>query len=127
MQAEKVKDAKNASKEVKSRDEARWRVRVTQSGNVMQQQKDTFVALLQQQQENFKDFVQIILDSTNTRPDAISQEIQEFKVSLQSTQKEVDDLKADSSKQAECCNTMQADCYKVYDTLLTITDKMENL
>lgn len=48
-------------------------------------------------------------------------------MSLQLTQKEVDDLKGDSSQQAGRCDTMQADTYKVCDSLLTITDKMEDL
>lgn len=48
-------------------------------------------------------------------------------MSLKFTQKEVDDLKADSSKQVWRCDTMQADIYKVCDSLLTITDKMEYL
>ncbi|KAL7392264.1 hypothetical protein ABVT39_022175 [Epinephelus coioides] len=68
---------------------------LSQVTDLIQQQKDMFMALLQQQQENFKGFVQIIMESTNTRLDAISKEIQEVKVSLQFTQKEVDDLKAE--------------------------------
>lgn len=102
-------------------------VSLTQVTELLQQQKDMFSALLQQQQENFKGFVQIIVDSTNTRLDAITRDLQEIKTSLQFTQKDVDDLKADHTKLAERCNTMQSDIFKVCDGLLTITDKMEYL
>ncbi len=115
---------KAAEVETKSEDEY---VSLRQVTDLLQQQKDTFIALLQQQQENFKGFVQMIMDSTNTRLDAINRDIQEVKVSLQYTQKEVDDLKADNIKHTERGNTMQADIYKVCDSLLTITDKMEYL
>ncbi|KAL7388285.1 hypothetical protein ABVT39_010756 [Epinephelus coioides] len=100
---------------------------LSQVTDLIQQQKDMFMALLQQQQENFKGFVQIIMESTNTRLDAISKEIQEVKVSLQFTQKEVDDLKAEGSKQAVRGDALQADIYKICDSLLTVTDKMEYL
>ena len=39
----------------------------------------------------------------------------------------MDDLKSNSRKHAERCETMQADIYKVCDSLLTITDKMDYL
>lgn len=44
-----------------------------------------------------------------------------------SHKKKVDDLKADCRKQAERCDTMQIDIYKVSNSLLTITDKIEYL
>jgi len=54
-------------------------VSLSQLTDLMQQQKDMFMALLQQQQENFKGFVQIIMDSTNSRLETISKDIQEVK------------------------------------------------
>lgn len=78
---------------------------LSQVTDLMQQQKDTFMALLHQQRDNVKSFVQIIVDSSNSSDSiAISREIQEVKVSLQFTQKEVDDVKADSRKQVERWN-----------------------
>ncbi len=55
--------------------------------DLMQQQKDMFMALLQQQQENFKGFVQLILDSTNSRLETIVKDIQEVKVTCNSHRK----------------------------------------
>ncbi|KAL7381408.1 hypothetical protein ABVT39_005164 [Epinephelus coioides] len=102
-------------------------ISLSQVTDFKQQQKDMFTALLHQQQEDLKGFVQIIVDSTNSSLDAISRDIQKVKVSLRFTKKEVDDLKADSSKWTKRCDTMQADIYKVCDSLLTVTDKMEYL
>ena len=102
-------------------------VSLTQVTELLQQQKDMFLALQQQQQENFKGFVQIIVDSSKSRMDAITKDLQEIKTSLQFTQKEVDELKDNINKQAGRCNTMQSDIFKVCDSLLTITDKMEYL
>lgn len=49
---------------------------LSQVNDLMEQQKDMFTALLHQLQENFKGFVQIIVDSTNSRLFAISRDIQ---------------------------------------------------
>ncbi|KAK7884087.1 hypothetical protein WMY93_027210 [Mugilogobius chulae] len=67
------------------------------------------------------------MESTNTRLEALSKDLQEVKTSLQFTQKDVDDLKAESAKTTERTNALQADVYKVCDSMLTITDKMEYL
>ncbi|KAL7378084.1 hypothetical protein ABVT39_008267 [Epinephelus coioides] len=71
-----------------------------------------FMALLQQQSDNFRGFVKDIMDSTNTRLDALSRELQDIKTSLQYTQKDVDDIKSDNAKQAERCNATQSDLYR---------------
>lgn len=41
-------------------------VLLAQVNELLQQQKEMFTALLQQKQNNFKGFVKIIMDSTNT-------------------------------------------------------------
>lgn len=74
---------------------------IIQVNELLQQQRDMFMALLQQQQEMFKDFVKIIMDSVNTRMDNVSKELQELKASLQYTQKDVDELKVTQAKQSE--------------------------
>ena len=102
-------------------------VSLTHVNELMQQQKEMFVALLEQQHNNFKGFVKIIMDSTNSRLDAITKDLQDIKTSLQFTQKDVDDIKTDNAKQIERCNAMQSDIFKVCDSLLAVTDKMEYL
>lgn len=98
-------------------------VSLVQVKELLQQQKDMFNALLQQQQENFKGFVQIIMDSTNSRLDAFIREVQEIKTSIQFTQKEVDDIKAQNKTQSECSDSMQTDIMKICDCLSAVTDK----
>lgn len=39
----------------------------------------------------------------------------------------MDDVKNDIAKQTERCNAMQSDIFKVCDSLLAVTDKMEYL
>lgn len=67
------------------------------------------------------------MNSTNTRLDAISREVQEIKTSIHFTQKEVDDIKTDKTKQTEHCNAMQSDILKICDSLIAVTDKMKYL
>lgn len=110
--------------EVKPDDEY---VSLTQVLELLHQQKEMFSALLRQQQENFQGFVKLLMDSTNTKMEEITREIQEIKTSLQFTQKDVDDRKADNAKQTEHCNSMQSDIFKMCDSLLAVTDKMEYL
>lgn len=100
-------------------------VSLAQVKELLQQQKDMFIALLQQQQENFRGFVKMIIDSTNSRLDSITREVQEVKTSIQFTQKEVDDIKTNLSTQSVSCNSMQADIIQNCDSLSAVTDKME--
>ncbi|CAL9703624.1 unnamed protein product [Knipowitschia caucasica] len=67
------------------------------------------------------------MESTNTRMDLQTKDIQELKTSLQFTQGEVDTLKEHNLKLTERTNTLQTDFYKVCDNLHIITDKLEYL
>lgn len=98
-------------------------VSLTQVKDLLKNQRDTFPALLQQQQEMFKDFVKIIMDSINSRLDAITKEVQELKTSIQYTQKEVDEMKITIAKQTDNCNSFQTDIFKICDSLQVILDK----
>ncbi|KAJ3601088.1 hypothetical protein NHX12_032061 [Muraenolepis orangiensis] len=86
---------------------------------------DMFTALLQQQQENFRGFVKMIMDSTNTRLDAITREVQEIRSSILFTQKDADDMKTQNVKQSVHWKSMQADILKNSDGLSAVPDKME--
>ncbi|KAJ4923008.1 hypothetical protein JOQ06_021709 [Pogonophryne albipinna] len=100
-------------------------VSLAQVTELLNQQKDMFTALLQQQQKNFRGFVKIIMDSTNTRLDAITRKVQEIRSSIQFTQKDADDMKTQNVKQSVHCKSMQADILKNSDGLSAVTDKME--
>ena len=82
----------------------------------MQRQTEMFLVLWQQQQENFKGFAKIILDSTNTQLDDISKEVQEIKASIHFTQKEVDFIKMGNIKQTDHCKDMQSDFFKICES-----------
>lgn len=85
------------------------------------------MALLQQQQETFKDFVKIIIDSVNIRMDNVSKELQELKTSLQYTQKDVDELKITQAKQSEHEKITETGMVKIYESLQVMNDKQEYL
>ena len=61
-----------------------------------------FMALLQQQSDNFRGFVKNIMDPTNTRLDALSRQLQDIKSSQQDMQKDVDDIKNVNINPTEC-------------------------
>lgn len=47
---------------------------------ILDQQKDFYRTLLEQQEKNFKSCVQIIVDSSNKRIDDLSKQVYDFKV-----------------------------------------------
>lgn len=57
------------------------------------------------------------MDSTNTRLETLTKELQHLKTSLQFTQKEVDDIKKDKVQQTDRCNALQTDVFKVKKVL----------
>lgn len=83
-------------------------------------QERLYKALLEQQQENFKSFTQVLMDSTNKRIDSIisqfQHEVDELKHSLEYTQGELDTTKNELTKlrnrqtQAEMLETRLQNC-----------------
>lgn len=69
----------------------------TQVNVLLQQQKDLFTALVNQQQDNFQGFVQMIPDSDNARFDHITKELQDVKVRIHFTQKEMNDVNSNET------------------------------
>lgn len=67
-------------------------VSMTRVNELLHQQKQLFTALLHQQ-DSFKGFVKVLMDSTNARLDMLTREMQEIKTSLEYTQKDVDEIK----------------------------------
>lgn len=74
--------------------------------HVLLQQKEVFREIIQQK-NCFKCLVEMIMDSTNNRPDDMLKELQDLKTSIQSTQKEMDDLKSASVDQLAVCDRKQ--------------------
>ena len=84
-------------------------VPLSQASDLLLQQKEMFMGLIQQQSDNFRGFVKDIMDTTNTRLDALSRELHDIKTSLQYTQKEVDEVKNSNAQQTERCSATQTD------------------
>lgn len=100
---------------------------LTQVNELLQMQQEVFTALLQQQQDNFKSFVHVIMDSTNARFDSLTKEQQDIKTSLQFTQKDVDELKADAQKQKKEEELWEQKMITVNESLFLFAAKMNYL
>lgn len=61
--------------------------------DLLHQQKSYYEDLLKRQETAFRSFFQMILDSANKRVDSVLAELQELKVSLNYSQKDIDELK----------------------------------
>ncbi|XP_078667360.1 uncharacterized protein LOC144909172 [Branchiostoma floridae x Branchiostoma belcheri] len=68
---------------------------------MLEQQKVYYKDLLDQQEKNFRSFVQIITDSANQRMDNLVREMQDLKNSLNFSQGEISDTKERSDKNAD--------------------------
>lgn len=56
---------------------------------LLEQQKELYKEMLNLQQENFKGFIQVMIDGTNKRLDGVIKDVQELKTSLEFTQNKV--------------------------------------
>lgn len=102
-------------------------ITLAQVNDLLQMQKEVFTGLLQQQQDNFKSFVQIIMDSTNARFDLLIKELQDIKTSLQFTQKDVDELKADAVKHKKEVDMREQKVVKIDESLALFAAKLDYL
>ena len=89
--------------------------------------KETYKQLLQQQENIFKCFVQILVDSTNKRMDALTREGQDLKNSLQFSKGQLDELKQENGKMTAICKTLREDISSVCEFMITMTDKSDHL
>lgn len=64
---------------------------------LLQQQKEFFMDLLQQQEKSYKSFVELILNASNKRCDTAIKVTQELKTSLEFSQGEIDSLRKEIS------------------------------
>lgn len=92
-------------------------VRLTRVQEMLQIQKEHFTELLQQQQNNCKDFIKLILDKSNKQLDDLTRKKQDLKMSLRYTQNEVDALKTDNIKLSAELKTLQTEQIKASEDL----------
>lgn len=61
---------------------------------LLDQQKEFYKEMLHKQQDNFKSFIQIIMDGNTKRLDDVIKDVHELKASLQFTQGITEDMKS---------------------------------
>lgn len=96
---------------------------MAQVHELLEQQKDFYKKLLEQQEKNFKSCVEILVDSSNKRVGELLREVHDLKVSLEFTQKEFLDFKNYCKTWGDTCketkNDMKTDC----KSLISLNDK----
>lgn len=102
-------------------------VTMAQVRELLDQQKDFYRTLLEQQEKSFKTCVQIIVDFSNKRIDDLSKQIFDFKASLEMTQKEFDDSKNSCKTWIKNCNETRSDLETICKSLISMSDKTEYL
>lgn len=68
-------------------------VTMTVLSQLLEQQREFYKEMLLQQQENFKCFIQLIMDGTNKRLDGVIRDVQELKTSLEFTQDKLEEMR----------------------------------
>lgn len=102
-------------------------VSMSQVRELLQQQKEFFLEMLQQQERTFKSFVEMIIDTSNKRCDETIKELYELKTSVHFTQKEVDDVKRELSTLSMESKSARGDILSLSESLLPITLKSDYL
>ncbi|KAK6304600.1 hypothetical protein J4Q44_G00251860 [Coregonus suidteri] len=72
---------------------------------LLDQQQFFYKELIEQQERNYKSFLQMLVDSTNSRIDSVVKEVQDMKNGLQITKTELGDVRRQgnvNAKRAEC-------------------------
>lgn len=102
-------------------------VTMSQLRELLDQQKDFYKTLLEQQERSFKSCLQVFVDSSNKRIDDLTKYMYHFKQSLEMTQKDVDDFKVSFSALTKNCNEFRTDLDTICKSLLAYSDKTESL
>lgn len=92
---------------------------------LLEQQREFYKELLQQQQENFKGFVQLILDGTNKRLDGVIRDVQELKTSLEFSQDKLDEMTAGHKEMATKIKLAEKTLEESKEELAAVFNKMD--
>lgn len=84
-------------------------ISMSQVRELLEQQKDFYKTLLEQQEKNFKSCVEILVDSSNKRVGELLREVNDLRASLEFTQKEFQDFKNCSKSWADSCKETKSD------------------
>lgn len=100
---------------------------MAQVRELLDQQKEFYRTLLEQQEKSFKACVQIIVDSSNRRIDDLAKQVYDFKVSLEMTQKDFDDFRNLCKSWSKTCTETKMDMDKFNNNWISVSDKMDYL
>ena len=95
--------------------------------DLLNKHKETYKQLLQQKENSFNCFVQILMNSTNKIMDDLTREVQDLKNSLQFSQGQLNELKQENSKMTAICKSLRVDISSVCESMITMTDKSDYL
>jgi len=96
---------------------------------LLEQQREFYKDMLTQQQDNFKCFIQVIMDGTNKRLDGVLRDVQELKTSLEFTQLTMEEMKSGYKETEAKIKSFENDIMKLkcgIDEMFTKFDYMEN-
>lgn len=102
-------------------------VTMAQVHELLDQQKEFYKTLLEQQEKSFKMCVQIIVDSSDRRIDDLAKQVYDFKVSLEMTQIDFDDLGNVCKNWSKTCIETKTNLDKMYKNWISVSDKMDYL
>lgn len=98
---------------------------MTQVRELLDQQKEFYKTLIEQQERNFKSCLEILVDSSNKRVGELQREVNDLKTSLEFTQKEFLDFKNDSKKWRESCKETVSSLDDVKESLISLNEKTD--
>lgn len=96
---------------------------------MLEQQREFYKEMLTQQQENFKCFIQVIMEGANKRLDGVIKDVQELKTSLHFTQGKFDDMMSTHTEMETKMKSVDKSLTgyrQEMDEMLTKLDHMEN-
>ncbi len=99
---------------------------MAQVRELLEQQKDFYKTLIDQQEKNFKSCVEILIDSSNKRVSELLKEVQDLRVSLEFIEKEFQEYKNHCKIWSDTCKETKND-ETVCKSLITLNDKSDYL
>ncbi|CAJ1069896.1 hypothetical protein F2P79_016902 [Xyrichtys novacula] len=104
-------------------------VTMSSLSQLMEQQREIYKDMLLQQQDNFKCFIQLIMDGTIKRLDGVIRDVQELKTSLEFTQVKFEEKKMGCTEieaKIKALETTITTSKQELDAMFTKLDYIEN-
>lgn len=102
-------------------------ITASQVRDLLEQQKSVYMELLKQQENAYKGFVQMLMDSFNKRLDGFTKDLCDLRASLQFTQKDFEDEKLHAEKLSQNSKDLSNDVNVLNSKLNTVNVKVDYL